>query len=228
MPDHELELRLAGAARALDVRAPAFDASLLRDGPPRRIRRGVIGLICVVGLAGVAAGPATVSALRGLFDVDRVPALGPREPGVAPAYAGRVVPVSAVQASSSFRVRLIRSLGKPDEARVRDDIQGGMITLVYRSRGLLLTQWRTTDVHARIAVVPDAGSAETVDVRGTPALWVEGAARGTFTLVGADGATHRESFGVSPGVLLWREGGMSFLLQGARTERAATRLAAAR
>jgi len=164
--------------------------------------------------------PAAVSAVRDLFEVESVPELGPLEPGVAPPYEGRVVAATDVQASVPFRVRPISSLGTPDEARVRDDVAGGMVTLVYRSGGIVLTQWRTSDVRSRIALVPTAGRAEDVAVGDRPALWVEGAARGTFTLTGADGAVHRETFEASPGVLLWRDDGTTFLLQGAGTRAA--------
>jgi hypothetical protein len=99
-----------------------------------------------------------------------------------------------------------------------------MVTLVYRS--ILLTQWRTSDVSARIALVPAAGRADEVDVEGRRGLWIEGAARGTFTLIGADGAVHRESFEVGPGVLLWEKDGMTFLLQGSASKVDASRLAA--
>ena len=112
-----------------------------------------------------------------------------------------------------FRVRLITSLGAPDETRVRDDITGGMATIVYEGGRLLLTQWRTTDVPARIALVPVSGAAEDVTIGDLPALWIEGTARGTFTLIGADGEVHRESFEVGTGVLLWNDGAMTFLLQ---------------
>ncbi len=101
-----------------------------------------------------------------------------------------------------------------------DDITGGMVTLVYGG-GRSLTQWRTTDVSARVAVVPVDGRAEEVTVGALPALWIDGAARGTFTLIGADGAIHRESFEVSPGVLLWMQDGMTFFLQGAGPQDAA-------
>ena len=174
----------------------------------------------------MAAAPAAVSALRHLFDVDEVPALGPLAPDVAPPFEGRLVPVDAVQAAAPFRVRTITSLGAPDAAHVRDDIAGGMVTLTYGGGRILLTQWRATDVHARIAVVPVSGTAEDVTVGGLPALWIEGTARGTFTLVGADGAIHRESFEVSPGVLLWNDDGMAFLLQGAGPKADAIQLAA--
>jgi hypothetical protein len=44
--------------------------------------------------------------------------------------------------------------------------------------------------------------------------------------VGADGAIHRERFDVSAGVLLWRDDGIVFLLQGAEPKVNATKLAA--
>ncbi len=131
-----------------------------------------------------------------------------------------------MQASVPFRVQLIRSLGAPDEARVRDDITGGMVTIAYGGGRILLTQWRTTDVSPRIALVPVRGAVEDVAVGDLPAVWIEGAARGTFTLVGADGAVHRESFEVGTGVLLWNEDAMTFLLHGAASKAEALRLAA--
>ena len=226
MAERELELRLRGVARALDLQGPAFDLGLLRGAPRRRIRGRAVALLCVVAVAGVTAAPAAVSALRHLFDVDQVPELGPLAPGVAPPFAGRSIPVDAVQASAPFRVRMISALGTPDDARVRDDITGGMVTVAYGGGRILLTQWRTADVHARIALVPVGGAAEDVTVGEVPALWIAGTARGTFTLIGADREVHRESFEVGAGVLLWKDRGMTFLLQGARSKEEAIRLAA--
>jgi hypothetical protein len=226
MAEHELDLRLRAVARELDADAPAFDLGLLSVAPPRRIRGRVVALVCIVALAAVAGAPAAISALQQLFDVDEVPELGPLAPGVAPPYAGRLVPVDAVQASVPFRVRMISSLGTPNSAHVRDDIAGGMATIAYRDGRILLTQWRTTDVQARIAIAPVDGSAEEVTAGGLPALWIEGTARGTFTLVGADGAVHRESFDVGAGVLLWKQFGMTLLLQGAGSRVEAIKLAA--
>ena len=226
MTERELELRLRAAARAIDLQAPAFNLGLLRTVPRRRVRGRVVALLCVIGLAGVAAAPGAVSALQHLFGVDEVSELGPLAPGVAPPFAGRSVPVDAVQAAVPFRVRMIRSLGAPDDARVRDDITGGMVTIAYGSGRILLTQWRTTDVAGRIALVPASGAAENVAIGDLPALWIEGTARGTFTLIGADGGVHRESFEVGTGVLLWNDGGMTFLLQGAGSRAESVRLAA--
>ena len=219
-----LESRLRAAARELDSRAPAFDVALLRSAQSRP-RRGVV-VICLVALVCAIGAPVAVPALRGLFDVDEVPTLGQLDRGVAPPFPGRSVPVESLQSLTSFPVRTIPSLGAPDEARVRDDISGGMVTVVYR-RGLLLTQWRTGDVHSRIAIVPAAAAAERVSVDTAPALWVAGAARGTFTLVGADGTIHRESFDVGSGALLWRDEELTFLLQGAGSRADAIRVARA-
>jgi hypothetical protein len=57
-------------------------------------------------------------------------------------------------------------------------------------------------------------------------LWIEGTTRGTFTLIRADGAVHRESFEVGTGVLLWKADAMTFVLQGAASKAEAMRLAA--
>ena len=97
---------------------------------------------------------------------------------------------------------------------------------MYKDEGLLLSQWRTTDIHPRIALVPDAGHVEDVQVGPHPGLWIEGSARGTFVLTGADGTTHRERFEVSSGALLWQADGMTFLLQGAGSKDVAIGLAA--
>ena len=226
MSERPLELRLQVVARTLDAHAPAFDATRL-PAPSRRARRTrMVALVAAVGLLAVAAAPTAVSALRHLFDVEEVPELGPIPHGVAAPFEGRLVEVDEVQAEAPFPVLRLDSLGAPDTAHVRDDVAGGMVSLGYDGGRIVLTQWRVTDVHAGIAVVPVTGTAEDVTVGDVPGLWLEGAARGTFTLVGADGTIHREAFEVTPGALLWQRGGMAFLLQGAGSRDAAVRLAA--
>jgi hypothetical protein len=223
--EQELELRLRAVAGELELQAPAFDVDLL-PAAPRRSRRGrAVVLVGVVALAAAVSSPA-VSALRHLFDVDALEELGPLAPGVAPPFTGRSVPVGAVGASVPFPVRGIASLGAPDDARVRDDIAGGMVTLVHQGGRIRLTQWRTSDVQARIALVARSGVVEDVTVDALPALWIEGTARGSFTLIGADGAVHRESFDVGTGVLLWKDAGMTFLLHGVVSKSEALSLAA--
>jgi hypothetical protein len=74
--------------------------------------------------------------------------------------------------------------------------------------------------------VPLEGTVEQLEIGRVTALWAEGTARGTFTVVGAGGAQHREQFEVSSGALLWTRGAMTYLLQGALDEDGAARLAA--
>jgi hypothetical protein len=225
MTERELEQRLVATARALDEYVPVFELARLQGRQRRQLRRSVVIIACAVALLCAIAAPAAVSAFEALFDVDRVPALSPSEPGVAPPFAGRSVPVDLLRFNVPFRVRMISSLGTPDEARVRDDIAGGMSTVVYEDEGLLLSQWRTTDIQPRIALVPDAGHAEDVRVGPHSGLWIEGSARGTFTLTGADGTIHRERFEVSSGALLWQANGITVLLQGADSKSRAIGLA---
>ena len=226
MSEQQLELRLHAVARTLDAYAPAFDRGRLPAATHRARRTRVIALVAVAGLLAVAAAPTAVSALRHLFDVEEVSELGPIPHGVAPPFEGRLVEVDQVQTAAPFPVRRLDSLGTPDAAHVRDDIAGGMVSLTYEQGRVVLTQWRVTDVHAGIAVVPVSGTAEDVTIGDLSGVWLEGAARGTFTLVGADGAIHREAFEVSPGALLWQRGDMAFLLQGAWSRDDALRLAA--
>jgi hypothetical protein len=226
MAEHRLELRLQAVARTLDAHAPPFDPGRLPTAARRARRTRVVALVAAMALLAVAAAPTAVSALRHLFDVEEVPALGPIPDGVAPPFEGRLVAIDEVQAQAPFPVHRLGPLGEPDTAHVRDDIAGGMVSLAYDGGRIVLTQWRVTDVHAGIAVVPVSGTAEDVTVGDVAGLWLEGAARGTFTLVGADGRIHREAFEVSPGALLWTRGGMAFLLQGAGSRDAAVRLGA--
>jgi hypothetical protein len=223
MAERELELRLRAVARTLDADAPTFDPALLRGAPRRRLRPAVVALVAAAVL-GIAAAPGAVSGLKSLFGIDEVKELGPVPYGVTDPFEGRQIPPKDVLNAAPFPVSLVPSLGSPDAAFVRDDVTGGMITVVYGQTRL--TQWRETDVDARITIVPAGGVAEDVKFGRLPALWIEGRARGTFTLIGADGTVHRERFEVSPGVLLWKADGMAFLLQGAPTKVEALQLAA--
>ncbi len=81
-------------------------------------------------------------------------------------------------------------------------------------------------MHPRITIVPASGTTEDVTVGRLRAVWIAGTARGTISVVGADGATHRELFDVADGALLWRDGDVAFLLQGAEAKAYAEQLAA--
>jgi hypothetical protein len=80
---------------------------------------------------------------------------------------------------------------------------------------------------AEVARIPPPSSTRKTVTRSSPShptsrgLWLDGAARGTFTVVGAD----REAFHVGTGALLWQDDGTAYLLQGAGTKAAALELA---
>ena len=225
MTDRQLELRLSRVARALDGDTPAVDPALLAKAARRRLRPAVVAIAAAM-LAGVSVAPAAVTALGDLFRVEPVPELGPVA-GVASPQLGRRVPMNEARANVLFQLRTIPSLGTPDAAYVRDDVMGGMVTLAYEAGQTLLTQWPSADVQARVDIVPTYGTAEEVNIGSRRVMWIAGSARGTFTLTGADGQAHREHFDVAAGALLWRAGGVAFLLQGTATKATATALAAA-
>lgn len=225
MTDHQLELRLSRVAHALDAEAPTLDLALLRPAGRRPARRALVVIAAAVALAAVSVAPATVSALGDLFRVDSVSELR-SVPATTPPFIGRRVAVNEARATVAFPLRTIPSLGTPDAAYVRDDVTGGMVTLAYDAGQTRLTQWPSTDVEARVSVVPSYGAAEEVTIGRFRGLWIAGSARGTFTLVGADGHLHREHFDVAEGALLWRDRGVGLLLQGAGTRLTAAQLAA--
>ena len=216
MAEQDLDRRLLAVARAFDAEAPAFDGAVLRRGRPYRS----VVLVAVVAVVGAFAAPGAVSGLGHLFGVDSVSGLGSVAPDVAPAYLGRQVSLDTL----SFSVAMIPSLGAPT-AYVRDDFVGGMVILDYGN--VRLTQWQASALRARAAVVRAGGTADDVAVgpRHVRGLWLDGAARGTFTVVGADRELHRETFEVGTGALLWQYDGTAYLLQGAGTKAAALELA---
>lgn len=220
----EVELRLQAAARALDAEAPTFEPALLRAAGRSRFRPALVAIAAVVALIGVTAASGALSALSDLFTVEAVPELEAVEHGVAPPFLGRDVSPDEARAAVPFRVSTIPSLGAPDAAYLRDDVAGGMVTVAYGP--LLLTQWRTVDVQAAAKIVRATATAEDVAVGSLRGLWIAGTARGTFTLVGADGAVHREHFDVAEGALLWEQDGVALLLQVAGTKEIAIRLGA--
>jgi hypothetical protein len=223
MTDHELELRLLAVARALDAEAPALDSGVLARR--RRSRRTLVVVAAIAALVGMIVAPAAVSAFDDVFGVESVPELGSVPPDVAAPFGGRQVPLEGARWSFPFTLRSIPSLGDPDSVHVRDDVGGGMVTFSYDGP-ISLTQWSANEVNTRITVVPESGTADELVLAGVRALWVAGNARGTFTVVGADGALHHELFEVDAGALLWEQGGIAFLLQGAASKADAAQLAA--
>jgi hypothetical protein len=226
MSEHQIELRLQAAARSLDSVTPAFDPSVLRDVRGHGVRRRVVGIAAALALVGALA-PAAVSGLNDLFGVEKVKELGPVPAEVAgplPLYEARSIPLDQLD-KVPFAVHELPAAGRPTAAYVRDDIAGGMVTLAYGDK-LFLTQWPDTRIDTRITIVPTSGTAENIKIGKLAGLWIEGTARGIFTLIGADGTVHKERFEVEKGALLWKRDGVALLLQGAGSKERATKLAA--
>jgi hypothetical protein len=225
MTERELELRLEAVAAALDAAAPRFDAAGLRPSRTRRARRALVAAMTLTALAGVTVAPAAVSTLARFFDTSQVSELSPIAPDVAPPYLGPPVSEAEASAAVPFGIRTIGALGYPDTFHVRPDIAGGMVSVGYGGR-TLLTQWSIAEIGTRVEVASARGSAADITAGSLRATWIAGEARGTFSVIGADGATHRETFAVAEGALLWEDRGVAFLLQGAGSEANAARLAA--
>jgi hypothetical protein len=222
MSEHQLELRLQAAARALDAVAPTFDPVVLRRVRTRRIRPRFVAIAAVLALVGA---PAAVSGLSELFGVDEVKELGPVPADVAGPFEGVQVTPEAVRKAFPFGARTIPSLGTPHAAFIRNDIAGGMVSVTYDEGRIVLTQWPDKRIDTRITIVPTSGTAQDVKIGKLPGLWIEGTGRGIFTLIGADGTVHKERFDVDKGALLWKQDGLALLLQGAGSQERATKLA---
>ncbi len=225
MTDRELEQRLRATALALDARAPAFDAAPIAAPRRARVRRALAVAACAALVAGVIAEPAALSAVARFLGVTSVDELAPVAPDVAPPFLGREVSRDAAGRYVGFRIREVGALGDPERFHGRDDLAGGMVSVSYQG-GLVLTQWHAGAVDAGVEVTVSGGSAEDVMVGERGGVWVAGEARGTFVVVGADGARHREEFAVREGALAWEAEGVGFLLQGASSSAEAARLAA--
>ena len=218
----ELEARLHAAAATLDASAPRFDPALLTERPRRR-RLLVAAAVVAAVAAGVVAQPDARSAVERFLGIETVEDLGPVEHGVAPPILGVELSPVAAEELVPFAMQDLDALGEPDFVYGRLDVRGGMISLLWNG-GVVLTEWPDDRVDATVTVA-NGGAAEQVSVGGRAAVWVEGEARGTFTVTGADGALHRETFRVEDGALLWSDGGVGFLLQGAGSRERAVRLA---
>jgi hypothetical protein len=217
--DRALELRLRAAAGALDESAPAFDPARL--SPARRSRPRWAVVAAAVAVVAVASAPAAISAFGRLLDVGTVEELGPVRADVAPPYLGERVQIADAQGLLPFRIRTLADLAAPDWVYVRSDFAGGMATVPYGR--MLLTQWPLDTVRARVEVAPE-GTADEVAAGRLHAIWFAGAARGTLTVLGADGTAHHETFEVADGALFWEADGMAFLLQGTTSKADAARL----
>jgi hypothetical protein len=210
----------------VDALAPALRAP--RGGPWYRARVALIAAVAATVVAAVAATPGARSAVGELIgrlpglDVERVPELRPFPLDVAPPYLGDRASLESARSQASFTVRVPTrgDLEPPDLVFYRDDVVGGIVTLIYGDElhaRLLLTQWRGDLSSADYEVAGPGGRAEGIEVDGRPAVWLEGPTQATYTFVGRDFARHREALRIGANVLLWSDGPVAYRLEGRLT-----------
>ena len=199
------------------------------ERPRHRARPLVVGVLAaaVVASGALAVSPTARSEVRGWLDalpgvdVERVEALPSFPADAAPPFLGEPVTLDAARTAVDWDLRLpvLDELGAPSEVYFRNDVPGGIVTLVYglepRAR---LSEWRGSISSASFQLESGTSLVESVAVRGGEGVWLEGHVQATYTFVGADGGLHREALPVAGNVLLWQEGAVAFRLETAASK----------
>jgi RNA polymerase sigma factor (sigma-70 family) len=193
----------------------------------QRLRRevAVFAAIAAVLAAILAASPAARAAARALLEllpgttVVQVGELHQPDADVSPTYAGEPATVERARATLGFDVRLLD--GQPSAIWLRNDVQDGMVTLMYGD--VSVTEWLALGTAADFEVIGD--EVKRVRLSGVTAIWVGGRGRAVYTFTGADGLPHREALAVEKPVLLWQRHGIAFRLTGATSVGRAIRAA---
>ena len=223
-------------ARGRGDRDAARRASVHRAGARvpalRRLQRelAIAGAIVLAVAVALAVSPAARSAARAMLDripgltIDRVDQVHEFGWDVAPPYGGERVPLDYALVVTGFRVN---GLERPVHvAYARNDVQGGIVTLVYANPAVSVTEWSAAPSSAAFEVPRDGATVEeVVDIRGAPGVWIEGGARAVHTFIGADGKRHHEALTTERPLLLWQRNGIAFRLEGAADRDAAVVLA---
>ena len=223
------ELEVAETATLLDVRPSTARVRVWRA--LRRLQRelAIAGAIVLAVAVALAVSPAARSAARAMLDripgltIDRVDQVHEFGWDVAPPYGGERVPLDYALVVTGFRVN---GLERPVHvAYARNDVQGGIVTLVYANPAVSVTEWSAAPSSAAFEVPRDGATVEEVDIRGAPGVWIEGGARAVYTFIGADGKRHHEALTTERPLLLWQRNGIAFRLEGAGDRDAAVVLA---
>lgn len=191
-----------------------------------RAELAAVGVLALAVAVLLAVSPTARAAARALVDlipgvtITQVGDLHEPGPDVAPGYLGEQTSLDLAVIGAPFRLR--RLPGEPTLVYARNDVRGGMVTLVHGD--VSLTQWAAQGSEAAFEV--RGARVEHVDVRRADGLWVDGPARAVYTFVGADGLRHHEAFDTGGTLLLWQEGGVAFRLEGASTREQALELVA--
>jgi hypothetical protein len=238
MPDHDLELALAGCGRELAFPAtPDLVSAVARRleavQRPRRTRRRmlVLAFALLLATAGVAAG--VTAGLRGL-GVVFVHKLPPVTPG-AGLGLGLQVQSGEAQKLAGFRVVVPGPpLGHPDAWFVGNIEEARVVTLAWGpAKGLpparhgisvLATETLgSVDPMFFKKLVASGTRVDSITVNGAPGLWISGK---PHVIVWSDGGAFRQqTVRLVGNVILWNHGGLLLRIEGARTLTEARRLA---
>jgi hypothetical protein len=238
MPDHDLELALAGCGRELAFPAtPDLVSAVARRleavQRPRRTRRRmlVLAFALLLATAGVAAG--MTAGLRGL-GIAFVHKLPPVTPG-AGLNLGLQVKSGEAKTLAGFRIVMPGPpLGAPDAWFVGNIDKARVVTLVWKPakglpparRGISVLVTETPGSVDPIFVKKLIGMGSQVDsitVNGVPGLWISG--KPHVIIWSDDGAFRQQTVRLVGDVILWNRGGLLLRIEGARTQAEALRLA---
>lgn len=201
-----------------------------------RPRRSLIALAASLATIGALAAIAPArNAILDFFDIGGVrvvttttPAPPPR-PAPSPA-SGRPVTLDAARAQAPFALRVPTLLGLPDRVVVTYPPEDGAYTFTWTrapevaDAALSLTQLRG-ELIARKVVDPTVTTVQEVDVDGAPGFWFSGGPH-TFGYVDATGAFLTETTRAVGDLLIWERSGVTYRIEGARSQADALRVAA--
>ncbi len=238
MPDHDLELALAGCGRELAFPpTPDLVSAVARRleavQRPRRTRRRmlVLAFALLLATAGVAAG--VTAGLRGL-GIAFVHKLPPVTPG-AGLNLGLQVQQGEAQKLAGFRVLVPGPpLGRPDAWFVGNIDQSRLVTLVWTpAKGLpparhgisvLVTETQGSVDPTFVKKLVGTGTrVDSITVNGAPGLWISG---NPHVIIWSDrGAFRQQIVRLVGDVIVWNQGGLLLRIEGARSRAEALRLA---
>jgi hypothetical protein len=188
-------------------------AARIEPGEPSKpvSRRWVWALAAGILIAVVGLVPSTRQAIAGLFQeagvrigfVEETPSALGRD-----LRLGEAVTVGEAASRVDFELKHPEALGPPEELYV-DGF--GIVSMLWDGPVLLMQRSVQAPLYAEKRVGPDTSVVE-IELKGEPALWVEGAEH-SFSYLDADANIIRETTRLAANVLLWSADGVDYRLE---------------
>jgi hypothetical protein len=226
--------------------APARGRAWLPRAGWRRVAVAALALV-LLAVVVVVATPGTREAVARRLGLPGVAIhLGGQTPSVPSARTlpggpganldlGRHVTLEQAAAGLSFRPLVPTAPGfeRPDAVYRSDDVPGGRVDLLWRSRpglpvsrftnaGLLLTEFRADPLVEKIA--KGAGTVTAVEVSGGTGYWFDGSPH-EFGYTDSRGTFRQETVRLAGNTLLWTRGPLTLRLEGQISQAEALRIA---